>query len=99
MRSKPSKRRGQRERRQFKKSRKEKSNSQIRVSWPNFTSPQCDFSTLEKCSDLRLLLTIMERAPCFNDEESDLAGKLKRSGNETAHNQADRFTKNYTMHV
>ena len=60
---------------------------------------QLNFSTLEKCSDVRLLLTIMERAPCFNDEESDLAGKLKKSGNETAHNQADRFTKNYTMHV
>ena len=60
---------------------------------------QLNFSKLEKCSDVRLLLTIMERAPCFNDEESDLAGKLKKSGNETAHNQADQFTKKYTLHV
>ena len=64
-----------------------------------------NFTSLEKCSDVRILLTIMAEArslpgaECFTEEEADLAGKLKVSGNYTAHTQIGKFTKHYTLDV
>ena len=59
-----------------------------------------NFTSLEKCTDVRVLLTIMAEARnCFTDEEGDLAGKLKGSGNDTAHTQISKFTKQYTLDV
>jgi len=64
-----------------------------------------NFTSLEECSDVRILLTIMAEAKsmpeaeCFTDEEVDLAGKLKASFNDTAHTQISKFTKQYTLDV
>ena len=63
------------------------------------------FTSLEKCSDVRILLTIMAEAKsmpeaeCFTDEEADLGGKLKGSFNDTSHTQISKFTKQYTLDV
>ena len=58
-----------------------------------------NFTSLEKCSDVRILLTIMAEVEYFSDEENDLAGKLKGSYHNTAHTQISKFTKQYTRDV
>ena len=58
-----------------------------------------NFTSLEKCSDVRILLTIMAEVEHFSDEENDLAGKLKGSYHNTAHTQISKFTKQYTRDV
>ena len=56
-----------------------------------------NFESLEQCSDVRMLLTIMAKAECFTAEEVNLAVKLKGSGNVTAHTDINEFTKQYTL--
>lgn len=57
-----------------------------------------NFESLEKCSDIRVLLTIIAA-----NEENDkskvckYAHRLKEIGNDLAHTQSDKFTKEYSQ--
>ena len=85
------------------KGKKQQSKLQSKPSSHNelakqYLSPQQskNFKGFDQCSDVRVFLTIMAGAECFTAEEADLAGKLKESGNVTAHD-VDKFTKQYTL--
>ena len=57
------------------------------------------FGTVADCSDCRVLLTIMSRAPCFTDEEAQIAKKLKEVANYAAHTDLTRFSNDFTKDV
>ena len=58
-----------------------------------------NFDTLVSCSDYRILLTIMSRAPCFSSKEAELAKMLKETGNFAAHTDIMKFDNDYTNKV
>ena len=60
---------------------------------------QKDFDTIEKCTDVRVLLTIMAKAGCFSDVEAQIGMNLKGYGNLTAHTQIVQFTDENTTTV
>ena len=66
-----------------------------------YLSPQQqkDFDTIENCTDVRVLLTILAKAGCFSDLEAEVGMNLKGYGNLTAHTQIVEFTDENTTTV
>ena len=58
-----------------------------------------NFDTLENCSDVRVLLTIISRVECFSPEEAKIAKILKETVNRIAHMQTDHLNNEYTRSV
>jgi len=55
------------------------------------------FESIETCTDVRVLLTIIAKGEIFTAEEAHIAKKLKKAANDMAHTQIGKFTKEYTF--
>ena len=60
---------------------------------------QQNFTTIEECTDIRVLLTIITKTKCFPSVEVQRAQKLKDPVNKFAHNQVSKFSSDVTQQI
>ena len=60
---------------------------------------QKDFDTIENCTDVRVLLTILTKAGCFSDVEAEIGMYLKGYANLTAHTKIVMFSDENTTDI